>query len=115
MQSRVIRRQASNAMRVLVAVASVTLGLGIMFGDLFFWSSGNLRGHSYSTLCFLTFSIASGALFLVRLRWIALTILAIHLITTILAVLISGSAIATAMLIISLDVILTTLIFGFPP
>ena len=105
------RRLLGRAVRISVAIASILVGLLIAFGDVFFWSSGNLRGHLYAMLCLLAFGIGSGALFFVRLRGIALGALATHLATTLLALLASRSGADIATLLVGLDVVLAGLVW----
>jgi hypothetical protein len=87
---------------IFLRCAAFLMGCTIIFGDLFFWASGTVLVHLYSTLTLLALCLGAVYATSQKLRFIVLWVVTIHIVATIFAAFWNGQ-IYFALMVIFLD------------
>lgn len=87
---------------IFLRCAAFLMGCTIIFGDLFFWASGTVLVHLYSTLTLLALCLGAVYATSQKLRFIVLWVVTIHILATIFAAFWNGQ-IYFALMVVFLD------------
>jgi hypothetical protein len=93
---------AVRAVIIFFRCAAFLMGCAIIFGDLFFWASGTVLVHLYSTLTLLALCLGSVYATSRKLRFVVLWVVTFHILATISAAFWNGQ-IYFALMVVFLD------------
>lgn len=105
MRNSVFRGFVRALMYAFESVVAVS-GLGIFFGDLFFWQSGSPAVHIYSLLSLLSWTVGGVLLMIDRLNFYVAFAGGVHLLATVLAALANYSFSLFVILLAGTDIAL---------
>jgi len=95
--------------KIVAAAVAIVVGAGILFGDIYSWSSNDYWGHLYAFLSALAMWVGVGAFVAESTKNIAKILLITHAASTVVAWALSGQELGVAIFLVSVDLALFSL------